>query len=137
MRIIFFRKIIYSRLDQVKTKVQNVDFQNQYCAHSMKSNYWIFGPNFSYSIFKNLEFGSFRPTANCEWVLQRSQKWFEFFIYQNRKLFSKFSYRFLNPNICSNLNSNCSNSLYLRNLQEQVKKALFWTFSVWINQGLL
>ena len=36
------------------------------------------------------------------------------------------------------MNSNCSNLLDLRNLQEQVKKAfcyhkLFWTFTVWIN----
>ena len=29
---------------------------------------------------------------------------------------------FLNPNIFSNLNSNCSNLLDMRNLQEQVKK---------------
>ena len=36
------------------------------------------------------------------------------------------------------MNSNCSNLSYLRNLQEQVKKAfcyqkLFWPFTVWIN----
>ena len=36
--------------------------------------------------------------------------------------FSNFSCMFLNPNIFSNLNSNCSNLLDLRNLQEQVKK---------------
>ena len=40
--------------------------------------------------------------------------------------------------IFSNLNSNCSNLLDMRNLQEQVKKAfcyqnLFWPFTVWIN----
>ena len=40
--------------------------------------------------------------------------------------------------IFSNLISNCSNVLDLRNLQEQVKKAfcyqkLFWPFTVWIN----
>ena len=40
--------------------------------------------------------------------------------------------------IFSNLNSNCSNSSYLRNLKEQVKKAfcyqkLFWPFTVWTN----
>jgi len=45
---------------------------------------------------------------------------------------------FLNPNIFSNVNYNCSNSLDMRNLQEQVKKAfryqtLFWSFTVWIN----
>ena len=34
--------------------------------------------------------------------------------------FSNFSCMFLNPN---NLNSNCSNLLYLGNLQEQVKQA--------------
>ena len=42
------------------------------------------------------------------------------------------------PIIFSNLNYNCSNSLDMRNLQEQVKKAfcfqkLFWPFTVWIN----
>ena len=42
------------------------------------------------------------------------------------------------PIISSNLNSNCSNLLDMRNLQEQVKKAfcyqkLFWSFTVWIN----
>ena len=53
--------------------------------------------------------------------------------------FSNFSCMFLNPNIFfSNLNSNCSNLLAMRNLQEQVKKAfcyqkLFWPFTVWIN----
>ena len=45
---------------------------------------------------------------------------------------------FLNPNIFSSLNSNCSNFLDMRNLQEQVKKAscyqkLFWPFTVWMN----
>ena len=43
---------------------------------------------------------------------------------------------FLNPIIISNLNSNCSNLLDLRNLQEQVKKILFQKlllpFTVWI-----
>ena len=37
--------------------------------------------------------------------------------------FSNFSCMFLNPNIFSNMNSNCSNLLDMRNLQEQVKKA--------------
>ena len=45
---------------------------------------------------------------------------------------------FLNPNNISNFNPNCSNSLDMRNLQEQVKNAfcyqkLFWPFTVWIN----
>ena len=49
-----------------------------------------------------------------------------------------FSCRFLNPNIFSNSNYNCSNFLDLRNLQEQVKKEfchqkLVWPFTVWIN----
>ena len=39
------------------------------------------------------------------------------------KTFSTFSCMFLNPNIFSNLNSNCSNLYDVRNLQEQVKKA--------------
>ena len=39
------------------------------------------------------------------------------------QVFSNFSCMFLNPKIFSNLNSNCSNSLDRRNLQEQVKKA--------------
>ena len=42
-----------------------------------------------------------------------------------QRVFSNFSCRFLNTNIFSNLNSNCSNLLDRRNLQEQVKKA-FW-----------
>mgnify|MGYP007045256213 CR=1 FL=1 len=58
------------------------------------------------------------------------QKW--------KKSFSNFSCMFLNPNIFSNLNSNCSNLSDLRNLHEQVKKTfccqkLFWPFTVWIN----
>ena len=36
---------------------------------------------------------------------------------------SNFSCMFLYPNNFSNLNSNCSNLLDMRNLQEQVKKA--------------
>ena len=52
--------------------------------------------------------------------------------------FSNISCMFLKPIIFSNLNSNCSNLLDLRNLQEQVKKAfcyqkLFWPFTVWTN----
>ena len=52
--------------------------------------------------------------------------------------FSNFSCVFLNPNIFSDLNANCSNLLDMRNLPEQVKKAfcyqkLFWPFTVWIN----
>ena len=53
-------------------------------------------------------------------------------------VFPNFSCMFLNPNTFSNSNSNCSNSYDLRNLQEQVKKALchqklFWPFTIWIN----
>ena len=55
----------------------------------------------------------------------------------NKKYFSNFSCMFLNPNIFSNLNSNCSHFIDLRNLQEQGKKicyqTLFWPFTVWIN----
>ena len=52
--------------------------------------------------------------------------------------FSNFSCMFLNPNSFSNLNSNCSNLVDMRNLQGQVKKAfcyqkLFWPFIVWIS----
>ena len=54
---------------------------------------------------------------------------------QYHSSFSNFSCMFLNPNIFSNLDSNCSNLLDMRNLQEQVKKAfcyqkLFWPFTV-------
>ena len=50
------------------------------------------------------------------------------------KYFSNFSCMFLNSKTFSNLYSNFSNSLDLRNLQEQVKKAfcyqkLFWPFT--------
>ena len=41
----------------------------------------------------------------------------------NEWTFSNFSCRFLNPNIFSIMNHNCSNVLDLRNLHEQVKKA--------------
>ena len=44
-----------------------------------------------------------------------------FFFYSGKNSFSNFSNMFLNPNIFSNLNSNCSNILYLRNVQEKVK----------------
>ena len=42
------------------------------------------------------------------------------------------------PKSQSNLNSNCSDLLDMRNIQEQVKKAfcyqkLFWPFTIWIN----
>ena len=52
--------------------------------------------------------------------------------------FSNFSCMFLNPNIFPLLNSNCSNIIVRRNLQEQVNKAfcyqkLFWPLTVWIN----
>ena len=52
--------------------------------------------------------------------------------------FLTFPADFLIPIIFSNLNYNCSNFFYVRNLQEQVKKAfcyqkLFWPFTVWIN----
>ena len=53
---------------------------------------------------------------------------------KDEQSFSNFSCMFLNPNNFSNLNSNCSNLLDLRNLQEQVKKAkLFRPFTVWID----
>ena len=47
---------------------------------------------------------------------------------------SNFSCMFLNPIFFSDLNYNCSNSLYMRNLQEEVKKTfcyqkLFWPFT--------
>ena len=53
-------------------------------------------------------------------------------------LFLTFLSDFWIPIIFSNFNSNCSNLLDMRNLQEQVKKAfcyqkLFWPFTVWIN----
>ena len=52
--------------------------------------------------------------------------------------FSNFFCMFLNPNIFSSLNYNCSKLLDKGNLQVQVKKAfcyqkLFWPFNVWIN----
>ena len=41
---------------------------------------------------------------------------------QREKVFLKFSHMFLNPNISSNLYSNCSEILDMRNLKEQVKQ---------------
>ena len=43
-----------------------------------------------------------------------------------RWIFSSFSCMFLNPTIFSNLNTNCSNLVYLRNLLEQVKKPVLF-----------
>ena len=59
-------------------------------------------------------------------------------IFVLKAYFITFPACFLIPIIFPNLNSNCSNLLYLRTLQEQVKKAfcyqkLFWPFTVWIN----
>ena len=53
-------------------------------------------------------------------------------------IFANLSCMFLNPNNFSEMNSNCSNLLDLRTLQEQVKKAfccpkLFCLFGVWTN----
>ena len=64
-------------------------------------------------------------------VSKKSKKWI--IIVSN--VFLNFSCTF--PILFSNL-YNCSNLLDLRNLQEQVKKAicyqtLFWSFTVWIN----
>ena len=39
-------------------------------------------------------------------------------------VFSNFSCMFLNPNNFSNLNFDCLNLLYLKNLLEQVKKTI-------------
>ena len=51
---------------------------------------------------------------------------------RGKKLFSNFSCMFVNPNFFPNLNSNCSNLLNMRNLQEPVKKAIctndLWKF---------
>ena len=57
---------------------------------------------------------------------------------KRNKNFLTFPACFSIPIIFSNLNSNCSNLLDLRNLQDQVKKAfcyqkLFWPFNVWTN----
>jgi hypothetical protein len=48
--------------------------------------------------------------------------WPQFFSLAEEKLFLTFPAYFYIPIIFSNLNSNCSNLLNLRNLQEQVKK---------------
>ena len=59
-------------------------------------------------------------------------------LFFNQTYFLTFLAWFSIPIIFSNLNSDCSNLLDLRNLQEQVKKAfcyqkLFWPLTVWIN----
>ena len=72
------------------------------------------------------EFNLWQRTPSIIWLL-----WvFPFFL--------TFPACFLIPIIFSNLNSNCSNLFNLRNLQEQVKKALlyqklFWPLTVWTN----
>ena len=57
---------------------------------------------------------------------------------QKKLYFLTFPACFWIPIIFSNMISNCSNLLGMKNLQEQVKKAfcyqkLFWPFTVWIN----
>ena len=47
--------------------------------------------------------------------------------------FSNFSCMFLNPNIFSNMNHNCSNLSDMRNLQEQVKKAFCYQELFWLS----
>ena len=74
-----------------------------------------------------------RASINCN---KSAWKWLH--IVKLGYSISNFSCMFLNPNNCFNLNSNWSNLIDLRNLQEQVKKAfcyqqLFWPFTVWIN----
>ena len=61
-----------------------------------------------------------------------------FFMKKRKRHFLTFPACFSIPIIFSNLNYNCSTSLDLRNLQEQVKKAfcyqkMFWPFTVFIN----
>ena len=55
--------------------------------------------------------------------------------FQRSNIVSNFSCMFLNPNIFSNLNFDCSDLLDMRKLQEQVEKAFcyqkfFWPFTV-------
>jgi hypothetical protein len=65
--------------------------------------------------------------------------WFDGILITNQvRSFSNFSCMFLYPKVFSRLNSNCSNLLDMRNLQEQVKKPscylkLFWPFIVQTN----
>ena len=80
-----------------------------------------------------------QETLNMRILLLEKAKYFCFENKNNvQRIFSNFSCMFLNPNIFSNLNYNCSNLWEMRNLQEQVIKAfcyqtLFWPFTVWIN----
>ena len=92
---------------------------------------------------KNIDLQRF--CANCEQIIflvSDTQKSLctdaRFYFYKKEfflrnKLFLNFPACFYIPILFSNLNSNCSNLLDLRNLQEQVKKAfcyqkLFWPF---------
>ena len=76
-----------------------------------------------------------RPTTTFNPKLYLYFSDLQFILPSNKKLdlkimvesFSNFSCMFLNPNIFSNLSSNCSNSLDLRNLQEQVKKTFCYS----------
>ena len=69
------------------------------------------------------------PLATYAPVISNNKVWIKIF-------FLTFPVGFKVPIILSNLNSNCSNSLDMTNLQEQVEKAfcyqkLFWPFTVW------
>ena len=71
-------------------------------------------------------------------LLEKDYAFYCIFSIHDQSHFLTFPECFSIPIIFSNLNSNISDLLDLRNLKEQVKKTfcyqtLFWSFTVWIN----
>ena len=62
LRIKTNKQVFVYKKELEKKKIQNVDFQHWYCAHFI----WIFGSDFSFSIYKNLNFGSSWGPAHYE-----------------------------------------------------------------------
>ena len=79
------------------------------------------------SLLKNFKYNHLSCFLPCLWLLNYFiVQWITF---NFEKCFSNFSCMFLNPK--SNLNSNCSNLLDLKNFQGQVKKALCYPKLFW------
>ena len=77
-------------------------------------------------------------SLHCKRKLKLWNTYIIFITFRCIHSFSNFFCMFLNPNNFFQHDSNCSNLLDMRNLQEQVKKAfyyqkLFWPFNLWIN----
>ena len=98
---------------------------------------WVYGSIFHTTLLQKLHVLTWYVASWITLNLVFIPSFFFYSLHVNF-FFLTFPACFSIPIIFSNLNSYCSNLSYLRNLQEQVKKAfcyqkLFWPFTVWIN----